>query len=206
NAGITAEFYHSFGGALVEVDDDGNWWVRQLNADSEGVIYDIDVFADSEGVWQIEGPIPALVFGDIHEDSLDPDVKEATWGEGGLVDRMRPSLQVIHDLLNMNNSHHNRRDPHVMYSLVKRDKDLVWREIESSGKFLDGIHRVYEDGSESEELVVDSNHHRHFDRFLKEVDWRDDLRNARTILRMNDAWLDAIDNDSENEFLAFEHA
>jgi len=31
-AGLKAEFHHCYGGLLVEVDGDGNWFVRQLNA------------------------------------------------------------------------------------------------------------------------------------------------------------------------------
>lgn len=200
-AGITAEFYHCFGGALAEVDSDGNWWVRQLNADSDGVIYDLDIYADPQGVWQNDDGTEALVYGDIHHESIDPDVEQATWGKGGLVDLLRPKLQIFHDLLNFNPSHHNRRDPHIMYMLQKRGKDVVLEEIRGSGEFLDRCHRDF-----SREIVVDSNHHRHLDRFLKEVDWRDDLTNARTILKLNEAWLDAIDSGEENDFLAYEWA
>ncbi|KKK55344.1 hypothetical protein LCGC14_3075480, partial [marine sediment metagenome] len=38
-AGLKADFHHVYGGLLVEVDGDGNWFARQLNADGEGTIY-----------------------------------------------------------------------------------------------------------------------------------------------------------------------
>lgn len=205
-AGITAEFFHCFGGLLVEVDEGGNWWCRQLNADSDGVIYDLDIYSDAEGVWQLEGGIPAINYGDIHHSKIDKRVEAATWGPGGLVDLLEPNNQILEDLLNFNPSHHSRRDPHEMYKQRVRSEDVIYEEIDASGLFLDDIHRVYPDGRESREVVKDANHNRHLDRFLKEVDWRDDLTNAFTILEMNKAWLLAINEGREDDFLAYEWA
>jgi len=202
-AGIAAEFYHCFGFLLVAVDSNGNWWCRQLNADSEGNIYDLDLLATPEGVFEWidekKGGLEGLVYGDIHRSKIDETIRDATWGPGGLVDFLKPKVQVFHDLLNFNPSHHSRKDPHEMYKQRKRAEDLVYGEIEGDGSFLDWTHRPW-----SREVVVDSNHHRHLDRFLKEVDWRDDLNNARVILDMNLAWLDAIDKGEEEDFLAYE--
>lgn len=202
-AGIAAEFYHCFGFMLVAVDSEGNWWCRQLNADSDGNIYDLDLLATPEGVFEWidekKGGLEGLVYGDIHRSKIDETIRDATWGEGGLVDFLKPKVQVFHDLLNFNPSHHSRKDPHEMYKQRKRAEDLVYEEIEGDGSFLDWTHRPW-----SREVVVDSNHHRHLDRFLKEVDWRDDLNNAHTILEMNLAWLEAIDAGEEDDFLAYE--
>ncbi len=35
-AGQKAEFHHAYGALIVEVESDGSWWVRQLNADGRG--------------------------------------------------------------------------------------------------------------------------------------------------------------------------
>lgn len=170
------------------------------------MIYDLDIYADADGVWQNDQPLEALVYGDIHERNIDPGTKEATWGEGGLVDRLRPRKQVFHDLFDMESrSHHNRRDPHVMYWLWKNGRDIVWDEMRDAGEFLDFTHRDYGD-FESEEYVIDDNHGRHVDRWLKEADWRQDLPNARTILELNKRWLDAIDAGEEDDFVPLETA
>jgi hypothetical protein len=42
-AGLKAQFHHCYGALLVEVDADGNWFCRQINADSDGMIYDLDI-------------------------------------------------------------------------------------------------------------------------------------------------------------------
>lgn len=199
NAGITAEFYHCFGALLIEVDHDGNWWPRQLNADSEGTIYDIDIVATPEGVFERHEEVAALSFGDIHRRNIDPDIMEATWGKGGVVEVLQPQKQVFHDLLDFESrSHHNRRDPHIMYALHKRGRDNVMDEVREAGEFLDYAQDAYP-GSTC--YVIDSNHDRHLDRYLKEVrDWSQDLPNARLILEANLALLDAIDAGDEDEF------
>jgi len=203
-AGIVAEFYHCFGALLVEVDDAGNWWCRQLNATSEGVICDIDLYSTPEGVFEGE-PVEAIKYGDIHKANIDPVIQAATWGEGGMVDVLRPKRQFLDDLLDFESgSHHNRRDPHKMYELQHFGRNSVWNEVLDAGAFVDSIHRVYPDGTESEEIVNDSNHDRHLDRWLKEVHWHEDLSNARTLLQCNDAWLSAIENGDADEFVPLE--
>jgi len=206
-AGILAEFYHSFGFLLVEVNSDGEWWYRHLNADSEGVIYDLEVYADAEGVWQNDQGVEALVFGDLHRATADDEVLEATFGVGGMCDVLSPRKRVFHDAFDMQaRSHHNRRDPHVMYALYKNGEDSVAQEIVQLGEFFDE-HPSYDvDGNMSDDYLIDSNHDRHLDRWLKEADWRLDPPNARTILKLNLAYLDAIDEGVDDEFVALEFA
>lgn len=203
-AGLTAEFYHSYGALLVEIDSDGNWWPRQLSADSDGTIYDIDVYATPDGVWLREEPCPAVIFGDTHRRNIDESVRRGTWGKGGMVETLNPEKQVHHDLLDFESrSHHNRRDPHIMYSLYHSGRDDVWDEVREAGEFLDECLLA---APNSVNVVVDSNHDRHFDRWLKEADWRQDLPNARTILHANLAVLDAIERGEEDEFHLLEWA
>ncbi len=70
-AGLKAEFHHCYGALLVEVDSDGDWFCRQLSADSDGTFYDLDVKVKNGKVTtghRIEG----LTLGDIHEEKKDP--------------------------------------------------------------------------------------------------------------------------------------
>ncbi len=207
NAGITAEFFHGYGFLLVEINSDGEWWFRHLNADSDGVIYDLNVYADPEGVWENEKGVEALVFGDLHRATADEQIIESTFGVGGMCDVLQPRKRVFHDSHDHESrSHHNRRDPHVMYSLHKHGRESVTGEITKLGKFFDEYPATNADGDPSEDYMIDSNHDKALNRWLKEADWRTDPVNARSILTLNLAYLDAIDAAEDDEFNPLEFA
>lgn len=186
-AGLRADFHHTYGAALVEVTPDGAWWVRQLSADSEGTIYDLGICAAPTGV-RVSETCEALVYGDIHEANIDPHVKAGTWGEGRLVDELRPKLQVFHDLIDFESgSHHSRKDPHERYRKMHEVRNLVQKEVADAGVFLDVVERSF-----AQNVVISSNHNEHLNKWLKETDWRDDLPNAEYNIEGNRAWLAAI--------------
>lgn len=198
-AGIRAEFHHSYGALLVEVTADGAWWCRHLNADSEGVIHDIGIHADPKGVWETEGGVEALVYGDIHEQNIDKGIEEATWGAGRLRDVLKPRVEVFHDLLDFESrSHHTARNPHERYRLHVERKESVAEEVRGAGVFLDMLAVPG-----TVQLVVSSNHDRHLDRWLRETDWRDDLVNAEFYLDAQQATLAAIRRGSKFDTLAW---
>ena len=198
-AGQRGEFHHAYGGLLVEVTSDGAWWVRQLNADSEGVIYDLDVYADPTGVYYHDG-VEAIVLGDIHVAKLDLDASDATFGKGRMVDTLKPKLAVYHDLLDFESRrHHSRKDPHERFRVYVEHRDSVVNEIKLAGEYLDMTARPW-----MKQLVIRSNHDRDFDRWLRETDWRDDLVNAEFYLDANRAVLNAI--RKRQQFNVFEWA
>lgn len=171
--GFVAEFYHTYGAALVEVDDDGHWWVRQLNADSEGTIYDWDIRAQ-DGKITTGHTVEAIQPGDCHVAIMDPVAKSVLWGEGGVVDQLRPKYQFIHDVYDGGSrSHHNRKDPYKNILRHFEGRESVEREVAGVADFLREIKRV---GCQT--VVVNSNHDRHLDRWLAENDGRYDPVNA----------------------------
>lgn len=173
-AGFKAEFHHMYGALLVEVDEDGHWWVRQLNADSEGTIYDWDLCAQ-DGKVTSGHRVEAITFGDIHEMRLKEEVKEATWGQGGLVDQLQPKYQFIEDLFDMRaRSHHEINDGFKMFERYVNGEDSVSNEVVRAADFLEYISR-----NNSETIVVDSNHDRHIMRWLTHADARRDPVNFR---------------------------
>jgi hypothetical protein len=185
--GFKADFHHCYGGLFVEVDSKGRWWVRQLNADSEGVIYDLD--RKVEGGKVTEGHrVEAITFGDIHLDNIEPTVRDATWGNGGLVDRLRPRYQFCHDILDFfRRSHHTIGDPYKMFQRYAAGKESVQKEVEDVAGFLEWIKR-----DDCETVVVDANHDRALRRWLASVDGRRDPVNAVFWSRLNTALLDYI--------------
>lgn len=184
-AGHRAEFHHAFGGLLVEITHDGAWFPRQLNADSEGTIYDLDVYSTPDGVFVNEEGLEALVLGDIHRAKLDEVISEATFGEGRMVDRLKPKRAIYHDLLDFESRrHHSRKDPHERFRVYVQGCDSVIGEVRQAGEYLKETSRPW-----MEQIVIRSNHDADLDRWLKDTDWRDDMPNAEFYLDLNRAVL-----------------
>lgn len=184
-AGLKAEFHHAFAALLVEVDSEGDWFVRQVNADPSGVIYDLDLRARG-GKVKPGAYVAAFTPGDIHGVNLDPVIAGAVWGAGGLVDGLRPRVQVLHDLFDMESrSHHN--DVFESYRLHIRGRESVEAEVARTAEALAGMVRPW-----CRTVIVKSNHDEHLDRWVKEADFRRDPVNAAFYLSAAAAKFEAI--------------
>lgn len=171
--GFKAEFHHCYGGLLVEVDEKGHWWVRQLNADSDGTIYDWDLRV-KDGVITTGHRLAAITFGDIHVDVIDEEVADATWGEGGVVDQTKPREQHVHDVIDFyRRGHHNIKNFLKMFKRFVEKKESIEEECEKVVEFLEWIKRP-----DCETYVIASNHHEHLERWLVEQNGLKDPVNA----------------------------
>lgn len=179
-AGFKAEFHHGYGALLVEVAPDGTWFARHLNADSEGTIYDLDLRVSRGKVTTGHRP-EALVWGDIHVRQLEPAMHRLAWGEGGILDALRPKRQVLHDVLDFRSqNHHDRGNPWKTYAKhVARGLDVA-AEVDELGRFLESASRPW-----CETVIVPSNHDEALDRWLREADYRADPLNAEFHLEAN---------------------
>ena len=187
-AGQKAEFHHAYGALIVEVEADGSWWVRQLNADGANRIVDLDIVVDQ----QLVRPAPraeALTPGDIHVSEIDRSNAKALWDEGGVLDFLRPKKQFLHDLFSMRSrSHHEMRSFHRMMDKHSRQQDDVWEEIRQTTYFTrEVLCRPW-----LTNYVVRSNHDEHLDKWLDTVDYREDLVNAEFFLEAQLAAVKAI--------------
>lgn len=199
--GFKAEFHHMYGALFVEVDEAGHWWCRQLNADSDGVIYHIG----PDGVLKVDGGIVtsghrvlSVTGGDTHEDEKDPVVHDAKYRTGGMVDVLQPKYNFVHDVLNFaRRSHHNLKDPYFMIEQFVKKRESVEEEITGVRSFLQEIKRP---GCLT--VVVDSNHDRHLDRWLTENDGRKDPVNARYWSLLNKYKIDTIYSGISGSVLA----
>ena len=199
-AGQKAEFHHGFGALIVEVDHEGNWYVRQLNASSDGTFYDWDLRVKDGKVTDGHRP-EAIVWGDIHEDSLEQDMFKLAWGNGGILNQLHPKRQVFHDVLDFRHqNHHDRDDPWKVYEKYQIAAQNVNEEISSAANFLNVASRSW-----CESIVVCSNHDMALERWLKYSDFRYDPENARFFLSANLAAYDAI-GDGDRDFYIVEWA
>jgi hypothetical protein len=173
-AGLKAEFHHTYGALLVEVDSDGDWFCRQIIADSEGVIQDLDVKVDATGELTTGNRVEAIGWGDVHVDELVEWVAGLCWGEGGMLDTLRPSSQFFHDVHGFKaRGHHDLKHPHMQFRRYLLGQTDVRAESVKVCEFLTTAVRIWCDN-----VVVDSNHHDHMGRWLEEQDGRLDPKNA----------------------------
>ncbi len=198
DAGLKAEFHHCYGALLVEVNEDGDWWCRQINADSEGTLYDLDMCAHNGKIGTGRGFVHSFNPGDTHAWNIDPEVFEALWGEGGLVDTLRPKHQFHNDLLDFEpRSHHNIKKPHMQFLYHVRGREGVKQELLSTASLVEKTLRPW-----MTTHIVDSNHDRHIARWLEEEDGRRDPVNALFWSNLNNETYEFINkhHDEPNHF------
>lgn len=175
-AGLIAEFHHTYGGLIVEVDSKGVWKVRQLDAeDGTGTIYDLTLKVENGKVTDGHR-VEAITWGDIHATIIDPTVLSlSASGKGNMLDVLKPKYQFIHDLIEgASVNHHEARRPLARFRTELRGLTAVQTELQASADVLRKYWR-----KDTEMVVVNSNHDRWLDRWLDNYNPQiDDVRNA----------------------------
>lgn len=173
--GLKAEFHHVYGGLIVEVDDQGNWFVRQLTADNRAVIYDLNLKVDKQEV-TVGHRVKTVVWGDIHAARLDQTAAELAWGDGGIMDTLQPEYQFMHDILDFRarNGHTAKKGLiHDRFQAWVEGHDCVEEEVGDVATLLDQTSREW-----CQTVVVDSNHDHFMMEWLRIGDYRQDPVNA----------------------------
>lgn len=195
--GQKADWHHVYGALIVEVDPDGVWFVRQLIADDEGTFQDLTTRV-SRGKVSGGKRIKAYTTGDVHTDQLDPEVRQEAFGEGGVLDALKPGYLFIDDLHDhRRRSHHNRSKTFERLRLAKAGEESVEEELRLSVGLLVEAQRPW-----MTTVVKDSNHHDHLMRWLEETDWRTDPPNAAFYLDAASLVVGSIDDERFHLFEA----
>ena len=199
-SGLVAEFHHTYGGLIVEVNSDGVWKVRQLDAeDTTGTIYDLTLKVEN-GKVTTGHRVEAITWGDIHATMIDPEVLQlSATGKDNMLDVLRPKYQFIHDLIEgVSVNHHDARKPLERFKSSLREMTVL-HELECSADVLKKYHRA-----STKTIVVNSNHDRWLDRWLDSYDARfDDARNAEIYHDGNAARYKAVRQNAD--FVALEY-
>ena len=186
-AGLKAEFHHCYGALLVEVDSNGSWWCRQLNADSEGTIYDLDVRVH-EGKVSTDHRAEAIYWPDLHAAEIDEDAFLVAFEDGGMLDTLEPKRQFIGDLMTFRGrSHHEIKSSHKMFKRYVQGIDCVEREVLITARYVRQILRPW-----CQTIAPWSNHDDHLLRWLDEQQGNRDPVNAEFWLAMNQMVFDNI--------------
>ena len=203
NAGIQAEFDHVFGFLIVEVDDKKDWWVRQVSAKSDGSFSDI---MSGKPITIKDGKaepcsVDVCSWGDIHVAQGNPDVMHNIFGKGGVIDKLKPKYQMMHDIYDaFARNPHNRNNPHEQFTRYITKKDKVATELKEVGAFLEIAHRDF-----CQTVIVDSNHDDMLKRWLATEDYRVDHPNAICFLKLQTAIYENIEKGNK-DFNIFEYA
>lgn len=205
-AGLKADFHHAYGAMLVEVDTNGSWWCRQIQGDDKGTLYDLDIKVENEEL-TTGNPVEAITWGDIHAIRFDSIVEELGWvNNDSMVNVLRPKNQFLHDVLDFRGrNHHETKDPFKrLLRFVEREED-VREEVElTMNKVNELANYVRNANEEGVTVVVDSNHDRALERWLRESDWRHDPINMEFFMESALAKIRAIkDRDSSFHMIRF---
>lgn len=211
-AGLIAEFHHSYGAVLVEIQANGEFFCRHLlGEDDTGNFYDLDRYVTTDGV--IEGNrVAGITFGDIHYEKLDPlaaysslgfdlSKKKKTDFENNLFDTLKPYHAFFHDTIDFRaRNHHNINDPHFRYEMYVNGTESVEQDMKDAANFLFEIQRDW-----CKTVVVESNHDTALLKWLKYGDYKSDPVNAIFFLENQTAKYKSI-RDGDKKFNVFWNA
>lgn len=188
-AGAKANFHHVIGAVLVEVQGK-KAFVRQLNADHVGNIYDV---TDKYAPESITRDVTALSLttGDEHVKWMTDNVLTATYtDEDSLVAVTKPEHLIRHDVLDgYAGSHHHEKHYTTQYKKWYHGDGNYKRELD---QVVDHINTTTPTDWQCTNLLVRSNHHDHLDSWLERADDRLDHENADIICELRNAQREAI--------------
>ncbi len=180
-AGQKAENRHNFGALIVEFNDSDVFWIRQIETDETGEFQDLRNLVYAKTV--CDEDIAVLNYGDIHAEKSDSFVANAQWGKlgGSMLDYLKPSYQMAHDLLDFEALNHHNRDNHYhMANNLIRNR-TVRDDLSDVAKILSTMSRDW-----CETVIVRSNHDDALDRWLADAKYepRKDPANALTYYQL----------------------
>lgn len=176
-SGRIGEFHHSLAAVFVTVDGD-RFHARHVHYDAASESStDINVRYTERGAQAAPPPL-ALVMGDTHVDFIDPQVENATFGAGGMVDVLRPKHLIYHDLLDSYSCNpHHLGNPFNVIAKSRAHAHDVRAETDRAIQFVADRARK---GTLS--VVVAANHNDMLRRWMLRHDWKLDPTNAEFYL------------------------
>lgn len=180
--GLKAEHHHRYAFLIVEVDSEGNWWVRQVAARKNGrVIQDLNVLAVDGEIEETSAPVEAITWGDLHATNAQPEVVAASLK---MLDQLHPRYQFLHDVMEgvSINRHYikNAPVPHLYFHRWLRGLHRVEDELKCTKKVIEQYLRPW-----CQTVAPDANHDaKWIEYWLNKYDYRYDPANAELFLRL----------------------
>jgi hypothetical protein len=179
--GIKAEHHHRYAFLLVEVDDAGSWWVRQVAARKNGrSIQDLNVLVEDGEVVYTKAPVEAITWGDLHSTIAQPEVVESSLS---MLDILHPKFQFLHDIMegaSTNRHLQGKTEPYKRFHTWLRGLHRVDEELRQTRTMVERYLRPW-----CKTVVPDSNHDRAWLRsWLENYDYRFDPANSELFLKL----------------------
>jgi hypothetical protein len=173
-AGQRAKKHHILGAVVVEIVG-SKFYARNVtaNARKDGGFSDLELYYGPHNVYENERAL-SVTLGDIHVGQEDEAALEAA---EKLVTLMNPHSLVLHDVLDFDARSHHRQTPEARWD---RRFDTVSGELDANAQFFE---RVVSWDFDGEIAVVESNHHEHLMRWLREFKEENDVVNVPFYLR-----------------------
>jgi hypothetical protein len=209
-AGQKAIFHHTFGFTMVEIDTDGEVFMRPVTATPDGSFQDLDVYV-CKGRCYPGRRVKAISWGDIHFEQMNPSVAMASWGfdmatrkcvpSYNMLDTLNPEFQFLHDTLDFRRrNHHSINDPHLMAMVLRDTSGNVEQEVREAAAFVNAVRRDF-----CQTVMVESNHDAALAKWLKNPDGAKDSENSYFWHELNGVWYRAI-RAANDGFNVVEHA
>lgn len=177
-AGKKAEFHHTFGFIVVEIDGEFTH-IRNVTADDKtGSFTDLGIRVDDDGIHPVT-TCKGYVLSDLHASVCDEFLVQKSMK---MCEILRPETLVVHDAFDFySGSHHHKKNPYLLHQKFETGGDDIEREIEETFDIIE------ENGiANYNTYLIDSNHDRHIDRWMEEMrDWTKDLRNAKLYIDLS---------------------
>lgn len=173
--GRLGDFHHSLSAVMIELRG-SHFYMRRLNySDRTKRVIDLGV-AYYKDRHETAPPSLALVMGDIHVDYVDPKVVSATFGEAGIVERIRPEHLVWHDLLDAHSCNpHHLGNPFADIAKYFAGRSEVNAETRRAVEFTNDHTQIAIKRTKLDNLLsvlVPSNHLDFVARYIMREDWK----------------------------------
>ncbi len=175
-----AEFHHTFGFVILEIEDNEIFHVRQVHATSDGKFCDLHFKVENSKVIRVN-KVQACILGDLHCGSEDPKVMVSTLK---LFDKLHPNKILIHDVFDgVSVSHHTINNPFIQYSNNISGKSSLKNEINYMLEWIDKMQKKYD------LVIVTSNHDQVIDKWLINFNWKLDRENMKEYIEYSNVTL-----------------
>jgi len=193
-AGKKGEFHHTYGAVIVEVKDSETVFFRQITANNNGEFNDL-YFNVSNGTVSRNQNIEAIVYGDIHAGEHDEVLMKTT--KELILNKLTPKHIVLHDIFSGQSINpHENKDPFIQFGKQINGKDSLGAELITMLDILEEFNKM----TESNIVIVRSNHDDFLDRWLKNEDWKKQpsFKNSRLYMRLSDILLGQYEETPNN--------